>query len=781
MGKSKKARSARVNDGAMTSRYTSLQLLSTSSGDSSPSVLVSSDAERILFNAGEGWQRMCVEQGVRISRCDTMCLTHLSPDAVGGLPGYLLTTADAGQTRVALCGPPGLRKYVAAMRHYFRRDELTIDVEELGSADVPVAETKCFGYRGKDGVLDVSAVAVRVVEEDEASSHKSSPAPPVAKRPRVEEEEEKPVARYCASYVCRTPSVVGRFDVKKAKELGIPAGPLYGKLKSGASVKLSDGRVIEPSMVVGANQPGGSCAVVQCLSVETIDRLASTSTIARLFDAEPVDCVVHATPPRVARTDAYAAFVARFPASTTHVTTHARDESPFRTALLDARLLHRLAPELYVNPVLGASENNLTPQSSRPKNVVDGRPMLRYTLVPRDATGLDAAAVTDAPPDFEVDDSSLERARAVFARATTTEVVDPRDAELVERGRPRTACGRDARLVFLGTGSAIPSKHRNVSAIYLQCTRGDEEGSAGPGMLLDVGEGTVGQIYKAFGSATPSVLAQLHAVWISHPHADHHLGLPRLLLERRKYATEPLVLMAPWPVLRWLHEYEAVDDGARGTYIQVESSWIRRRDVPHPEAARLGKNLGLSACWNVRVRHCPHAYGLVVRSAAGWSLCYSGDCRPSPELVREANRVSVLVHEATFEDEFHDDAVAKNHSTVSEAICVGRDMQAHRTILTHFSQLMVPLQGSSCAPVLLHFVLKPLQVASDFMQLTFPQLLWAPALVPVVRAALAERAVSRVVDGECETTTSVTVFFVILHLMLVSYTGLQQAPLLLSE
>ena len=46
----------------------------------------------------------------------------------------------------------------------------------------------------------------------------------------------------------------------------------------------------------------------------------------------------------------------------------------------------------------------------------------------------------------------------------------------------------------------------------------------------------------------------------------------------------------------------------------------------------------------------------------------------------------MLLHEATFDDELKSDAIAKKHSTTSEAIGVGVAMEARRVILTHFSQ-----------------------------------------------------------------------------------------------
>jgi len=59
----------------------------------------------------------------------------------------------------------------------------------------------------------------------------------------------------------------------------------------------------------------------------------------------------------------------------------------------------------------------------------------------------------------------------------------------------------------------------------------------------------------------------------------------------------------------------------------------------------------------------------------------------------------VLIHEATFETEMRDDAIAKAHSTSDEALEIGRRMNAKLTVLTHFSQrypkIQPPQQSSS--------------------------------------------------------------------------------------
>jgi hypothetical protein len=70
----------------------------------------------------------------------------------------------------------------------------------------------------------------------------------------------------------------------------------------------------------------------------------------------------------------------------------------------------------------------------------------------------------------------------------------------------------------------------------------------------------------------------------------------------------------------------------------------------------------------------------------GFKFSYSGDCRPSKTFAEIGKGSTVLLHEATFDDEMHRDADAKKHSTTSEAIGVGLAMEARRILLTHFSQ-----------------------------------------------------------------------------------------------
>lgn len=52
-----------------------------------------------------------------------------------------------------------------------------------------------------------------------------------------------------ACYICRLTSVPGKFLPQKAKELGVPPGPLFGKLKAGIAVQGRD-RLVQPDEVI---------------------------------------------------------------------------------------------------------------------------------------------------------------------------------------------------------------------------------------------------------------------------------------------------------------------------------------------------------------------------------------------------------------------------------------------------------------------------------------------------------------------------------------------------
>ena len=90
----------------------------------------------------------------------------------------------------------------------------------------------------------------------------------------------------------------------------------------------------------------------------------------------------------------------------------------------------------------------------------------------------------------------------------------------------------DLSIFFAGTGGSVPSARRGLPAVLVQ--RGGDR------LLFDCGEGTQRQLLRSVG------LAELDAVFITHFHADHWLGLPGMLKSfALRDRTTPLTIYGP--------------------------------------------------------------------------------------------------------------------------------------------------------------------------------------------------------------------------------------------
>ncbi|HEX7467521.1 MAG TPA: MBL fold metallo-hydrolase, partial [Methanobacterium sp.] len=97
-------------------------------------------------------------------------------------------------------------------------------------------------------------------------------------------------------------------------------------------------------------------------------------------------------------------------------------------------------------------------------------------------------------------------------------------------------------LTFLGTSAAVPTNHRNHSAIALK--------AFGEIILLDCGEGTQRQMFRA--KLSPM---KIKKILITHFHGDHFLGLPGMVQSMSfRGRQDPLYIFGP-PGLSQIVEY----------------------------------------------------------------------------------------------------------------------------------------------------------------------------------------------------------------------------------
>jgi ribonuclease Z len=87
-----------------------------------------------------------------------------------------------------------------------------------------------------------------------------------------------------------------------------------------------------------------------------------------------------------------------------------------------------------------------------------------------------------------------------------------------------------------------------------------------------------------------------------------------------------------------------------------------------------------------------------VKHQDGWSIVFSGDTMPTPNLIRAGENATLLIHEATMADDQADMAARKAHSTFGQAVAVGTSMKAETILLTHFSARYPKLPSGTMAP-----------------------------------------------------------------------------------
>ena len=262
----------------------------------------------------------------------------------------------------------------------------------------------------------------------------------------------------------------------------------------------------------------------------------------------------------------------------------------------------------------------------------------------------------------------------------------------------------DLSVFFVGTGGSVPTARRGLPAVLVR--RGGER------LLFDCGEGTQRQLVRSIG------LVDVDAIFLTHFHADHWLGLPGLLKTYDLRGRErPLTISGP-PGLRQL---VALGLRAAGRVrfelemVELEPGQVLDRAgyrIVPVEVAHRGQGFGYVLYEDerpgafdpeeaVRLGLTPGPeFGQVQRGESirgvspeqvlgpprpGRKLVLSGDTAPCESVAVASYQADLLVHEATFAEPEVERAVETGHTTAAQAARLAAEAEVKMLALTHLS------------------------------------------------------------------------------------------------
>jgi len=173
------------------------------------------EGEILMFDAGESAQISYMKSGLGWNKKMKIFVTHLHGDHCVGILGLLQTMSMQNRTEsLEIFGPKGIDEFLAA-------------------------NIKILNFGLSFSILITIVNEGTIYENNKFLIHAAKANHSITAFSYLFEEKDKP----------------GRFNVEKAKELGIPEGELWNKLQNGEDITNNE-KIIKPEQVLGKKRPG---------------------------------------------------------------------------------------------------------------------------------------------------------------------------------------------------------------------------------------------------------------------------------------------------------------------------------------------------------------------------------------------------------------------------------------------------------------------------------------------------------------------------------------------
>lgn len=738
-------------------------------------LLQSHHGDRYFFGkVSEGSQRCLTENRIRISKLQNIFLTgELDWGSLGGLPGMILTVADQGKANLKLHYGSDLLDYVVATWRYFVfrfgidlktniiKDQEVYEDEILKVRSIVITQEpsgikkESSVFPNKEGGVLRAIISNMFPKSIPTGKYDPSSDPYL----NVELPLNVKAHKTTTSYEIMFHPVRGRFKPEEASKLGVPKGPLLGKLANGQTVTLEDGTEVTPDQVLDKQR---SFSRVLVLDIPDDSYLPQFEERFRNFNTENLGCVYYFLGDGITINDYLVKFMETFGNSTLHFVSHSKispNTIVFKGAAIITLKLKAMQVGNYnlprTNTILSkefyecfgkpmeqgttvAQVQETSLQSTLPNNMV-------HVYTQKKAVKIESYTHGEEDMKIEVDDESGKDwswKKAFEKHVKPLKIPSCSFENVVSNQKYMDNFNSDVKkghveIVTLGTGSALPSKYRNVVSTMIKVPFITESSEfKNRIVILDAGENTLGTLRRMFSQiAISRIFKDLKMIYLSHLHADHHLGIVSLLKEWYKHHRDDkescLYIVSPWQYNKFVREwltFENPDILSKLRYIScehlIDSSFVRRETKPislddycdamEPCGGKRRKlevdanssfrdietirkmyqDMNIALFQTCKARHCNWAYSnsisfyMTQNSKKLFKVSYSGDTRPNKEHFAQGigYRSDLLIHEATLDNELVDDAIKKRHCTINEAIQVSNAMEAEKLVLTHFSQ-----------------------------------------------------------------------------------------------
>ncbi|GIY18238.1 zinc phosphodiesterase ELAC protein 2 [Caerostris darwini] len=585
-----------------------------------------------LFNCGEGVGRFCKEYETPTYLIKHLFVTQNIWRNVSGFADIYLSNYTMNVCKMSIYGPPGIEYFDEICKAHHNslklRRRSSYNDENMEVVSIPM-KSSVSHYRGNTDTI--------------------------------------------FSYACKVFKKFGNLNPDKCYELKVPVGPHLINLKNGEDVTLTSGRVIYSADILGPSCPAMTMLVVDCPSHDFLDPFVNEEQFRQyqcpMDGADEVSYVFHFSPPHIIKSLKYQRWMQRFHLNVHHYILNSSNSSLSSEAVTKSQnLLHQFHPEIF--KLLPEDKAEPLPLNLSSK-IFYTPPMFQIHLRPERKLSCDNVL----KPNFEDCDTFLIESPDFSKELTKLKNLISTKTSIKGSEYPE--------VIFLGTGSATSSAIRNVSAILVNLNPDNS-------ILLDCGEGTFMQLVRYFGkSNVASILRKISCIFITHRHIDHFLGLFEIIkarmeaFENTRIPYKQLALILPSEIrlrfFRFCEIYENLKPA-----IRIFS--CRKLASEGDDHIFISNFLRDTRLLTVPVKHCSDAYGIVLQQGSDWKITYSGDTAPCQTLIDAGKDSTLLIHEASIEDNLLSEATQKLHSTPAQVIDVAEQMNAQHVIMTHFSK-----------------------------------------------------------------------------------------------